>query len=191
MRTLQRFSDSIYGTYQGIEEEVLSEARSRETIPNEATSVSVLLDGVMVSLRKDERPVGTNWREAACGAITFHDRTGKKLRTISSGQMPERNKLTLKCWLVDAFEPLMQERPDATYCRLEPMKDVARMVRTHLWGIINAVVLKVSNGPAESHNSRIKMIKVKSRGYRHKERFITNISFHLGGLDLYPEGTNR
>ncbi len=79
----------------------------------------------------------------------------------------------------------------AMRCRLEPMKDVARMVRTHLWGIINAVVLKVSNGPAESLNSRIKMIKVKSRGYRNKERFMTDIYFHLGGLDLYPEGSNR
>ena len=79
----------------------------------------------------------------------------------------------------------------AMRCRLEPMKDVGRMVRKHLWGIINAVVLKVSNGPAESLNSRIKMIKVKSRGYRNKERFITDIYFHLGGLDLYPEGTNR
>ncbi|MDE2759910.1 MAG: transposase [Paracoccaceae bacterium] len=62
------------------------------------------------------------------------------------------------------------------------------MVRKHLWGIINAVVLKVSNGPAESLNSRIKMIKVKGRGYRNRERFITDIHFHLGGLDLYPEG---
>ncbi len=123
--TLQRLADSIHGTYQGIEEEVLSEARSREAIPKEATSVSVSLDGVMVNLRKDEHPVGTekdsegpagaNWREAACGAITFHDRTGRKLRTISSGQMPERNKLKLKRWLVDEFEPLMQERPDLTY----------------------------------------------------------------------------
>ena len=76
-------------------------------------------------------------------------------------------------------------------CRLEPMKDAARIIRKHLWGIINAIVLKVSNGPAESRNSRIKMIKVKSRGYRNKERFIIDISFHLGGLDLYPEGANR
>lgn len=44
---------------------------------------------------------------------------------------------------------------------------------------------------AESLNSRIKMIKVKSRGYRNKERFITDIYFHLGGLDLYPEGVSR
>ena len=76
----------------------------------------------------------------------------------------------------------------AMRCRLEPMKEVARMVRKHLWGIINAVVLKVGNGPAESLNSRIRMIKVKGRGYRNRERFITDIYFHLGGLNLYPEG---
>lgn len=76
----------------------------------------------------------------------------------------------------------------AMRCRLEPVKDAARMVKSHLWGILNAVVLGVSNGPAESLNSRIKMIKVKSRGYRNKERFINDIYFHLGGLDLYPQG---
>ena len=58
------------------------------------------------------------------------------------------------------------------------------MVKRHLWGIINAVVLGVSNGPAESINSRIKAIKVKSRGFRNKQRFANAIYFHLGGLDL-------
>ncbi|WP_419648622.1 transposase, partial [Thiolapillus sp.] len=38
--------------------------------------------------------------------------------------------------------------------------------KEHLWGILNAIVLKVSNGPAEGLNSRIKMIKVRSRGFR-------------------------
>nr|VFK02430.1 MAG: Transposase [Candidatus Kentron sp. LFY] len=53
-------------------------------------------------------------------------------------------------------------------------------------GILNAVVLKVTNGPAEGINSRIKMIKVRSRGFRNKYRFVTAIYFHLGGLNLYP-----
>ncbi|MYG42735.1 MAG: transposase, partial [Rhodobacteraceae bacterium] len=61
-------------------------------------------------------------------------------------------------------------------CLLEPMKEVAHMVREHLWGIINAVVLKVSNGSAGSLNSRIKMIEVKSRGYRNRKRFITTLT---------------
>ena len=72
--------------------------------------------------------------------------------------------------------------------RLEPIKKVAKTIKTHLWGILNAIVLNVSNGPAEGLNSRIKMLKVRSRGFRNKERFANAIYFHLGGLNLYPEG---
>ena len=75
----------------------------------------------------------------------------------------------------------------AVRCRLEPMKKVAKTIKKHLWGILNAIVLKVSNGPAEGINSRIKAIKVRSHGFRNKERFANAIYFHLGGLDLYPE----
>ncbi|MYJ45361.1 MAG: ISL3 family transposase, partial [Rhodothermaceae bacterium] len=74
----------------------------------------------------------------------------------------------------------------AMRCRLEPIKDAAKTIKNHLWGIINAIVLKVSNGPAESINSRIKTVKVRARGFRNKERFVDAIYFHLGGLDLSP-----
>lgn len=79
----------------------------------------------------------------------------------------------------------------AVRSRLEPIKKVARTIKEHLWGILNAIILKVSNGPAEGLNSRIKMIKVRSRGFRNKERFANAIYFHLGGLELYPEGVIR
>lgn len=79
----------------------------------------------------------------------------------------------------------------AVRSRLEPIKKVARTIKEHLWGILNAIILKVSNGPAEGLNSRIKMIKVRSRGFRNKERFANAIYFHLGGLDLYPDGVAR
>ncbi|WP_320416472.1 transposase [Candidatus Vondammii sp. HM_W22] len=42
----------------------------------------------------------------------------------------------------------------------------AGTIKDHLWGILNAVVFEVSNGPAEGLNSRIKMIKVRGRGFR-------------------------
>ena len=74
----------------------------------------------------------------------------------------------------------------AARCRLTPMTKVAKTIKNHLWGILNAVILKVSNGPAEGINSRIKMIKVRSRGFRNKDRFANAIYFHLGGLELHP-----
>jgi transposase len=76
----------------------------------------------------------------------------------------------------------------AVRSRLDPIKEVAGTIKAHLWGILNAIVLKVSNGPAEGINSRIKTIKVRSRGFRNKRRFANAIYFHFGGLDLYPEG---
>lgn len=74
----------------------------------------------------------------------------------------------------------------AARSRLEPIRKVAATLREHLWGIINAVLLKVHNGGAESINSRIQLLKLRARGFRNKQRFITAIYFHLGGLDLYP-----
>jgi transposase len=74
----------------------------------------------------------------------------------------------------------------AVRSRLAPVKKVAQTIKTHLWGILNAIILNANNGGAESINARIKLIKVRSRGFRNKQRFRNAIYFHLGGLDLYP-----
>ncbi|MFQ5659123.1 MAG: ISL3 family transposase, partial [Gammaproteobacteria bacterium] len=68
----------------------------------------------------------------------------------------------------------------AVRCRLEPIRAVAKLIKTHLWGILNAILLRVSNGGAESINSRIKMIKIRGRGFRNKARYINAIYFHMG-----------
>ena len=71
--------------------------------------------------------------------------------------------------------------------RLTAMVKLARTIRKHLWGIINAIVLSASNGKSESMNSRIQKLKSRSNGFRNRERFRNAIYFHLGALDLYPE----
>lgn len=70
--------------------------------------------------------------------------------------------------------------------RLETIKAVARMVRRHIDGIINAIVLRATNASAESINSRIQKVKRMSHGFRNRERFRNAIYFHLGGLELHP-----
>lgn len=75
----------------------------------------------------------------------------------------------------------------AVRSRLEPMVKVARMIRKHLRGIVNAVVLKTTNAMSESMNSKIQRIKARACGYRNRTRFKNAILFHLGGLDLYPQ----
>jgi transposase len=72
--------------------------------------------------------------------------------------------------------------------RLEPLKRVARMIRTHLRGIVNGMALRATNAVAESVNARIQKIKAAACGFRNRGRFRNAIMFHLGGLDLYPAG---
>jgi transposase len=73
-------------------------------------------------------------------------------------------------------------------CRLKPVVKVGNMVREHLWGILNAIIAKVTNAKSESMNSRIQKIKAMACGFRNRTRFRRAILFHLGGLKLLPEG---
>lgn len=75
-------------------------------------------------------------------------------------------------------------------CRLEPVVKVGRMVRSYLWGILNAIRLKVTNAMAESTNATIQKIKARACGFRNRARFRTAILFHRGGLSLYPSGVS-
>jgi len=71
--------------------------------------------------------------------------------------------------------------------RLEPIQRVARMIKKHWQGVINAATSEVTNARAEAINSRIQWIKRMACGYRNRDNFRHAIYFHLGGLELYPE----
>ena len=68
------------------------------------------------------------------------------------------------------------------------MLRAAQTISTHLWGIINAVVLRTTNATTESLNARIQWMKRTACGFRNRERFRNAILFHCGALELYPEG---
>ena len=70
--------------------------------------------------------------------------------------------------------------------RLAPIKRVARMFKAHLANILTYFETFLTNGPIEGLNNRIQGLIKKAFGYRNRERFKTDILFHLGGLDLYP-----
>lgn len=93
-------------------------------------------------------------------------------------------KYTARGWAARAWKQWIGW---AQRSRLEPMKRVARTIRDQLWGIINAIVLKVTNAGAESLNAKIQWIKRQACGFRNRDRFRNAIYFHLGGLDLYPQ----
>lgn len=70
--------------------------------------------------------------------------------------------------------------------RMEPVRKVARLIKEHLWGILNAVVKRLTNASSESINARIQWMKKNACGFRNRDRFRAAIMFHCGGLDLYP-----
>ncbi|RMD58403.1 ISL3 family transposase, partial [Candidatus Parcubacteria bacterium] len=70
---------------------------------------------------------------------------------------------------------------------LAPMVKTARLIRTHLEGILNAIVKGVTNARAEALNAKIQRIQSRACGYRNRDRFRPAIYFHCGGLEMYPE----
>ena len=95
--TLQRVTRSMNADLEKLPSEQRARIRSAEDIPAGARSVSVSLDGVMLPLMKGEdgRSEGS-WREASCGAVSFHDARGNRQKTLYFGRMPEAGKETLK-----------------------------------------------------------------------------------------------
>jgi len=88
-----------------------------------------------------------------------------------------------RTWATKAWERLCAW---ASRTRLAPMVRVAKTLRYHLIGIVNAIVLRVSNASSESVNSKVQDLKRRANGYRNRQRFRDAILFHLGRLDLYP-----
>jgi transposase len=118
-----------------------------------------------LQLTKQNLKTARAWRikEAASGLWSYSYR-----------KVAERNWKELLGWI--------------SRCRLEPVIKVGRMVRQHLWGIINAIMHRATNAIAESINATIQKIKARACGFRNRSRFRTAILFHKGGLSMLPSG---
>ena len=69
---------------------------------------------------------------------------------------------------------------------IDAMKDVARMMKTHLEKIMNCIVHRITNARSEGINSRKALIEKMAYGFRNKEHLKTAIYFRCGNLQLYP-----
>lgn len=106
-------------------EDALSEAT---TIPAEAATVSVSLDGVMVNTVGAKRAEGKakakakggcgkgswGYREASVGVLTFYSASGERLLTRRVARMPEQGKRGTKAWLSRELGHVRGRRPDLT-----------------------------------------------------------------------------
>lgn len=77
----------------------------------------------------------------------------------------------------------------AVRSRLQPIKEVARMLKRRFENIITYLRHQITNAASESLNAKIQWVKYTARGFRNKQNFINAIYFHCGGLDLAPSPT--
>lgn len=93
----------------------------------------------------------------------------------------------------DCSEPVEAKAYLKSWCRqamatgLEPIRKVARMLKTHRRHLLSYFRHRLSNAPAEGINSRIQQFIQRACGYRNRDRFKRDVLFHLGGLNLHPE----
>jgi len=98
--------------------------RQGETIPVEATTVAISLDGVLAPMRDGERaakrvptegkrPTGpAGYREVGCATLSFYNAEGDRLSTLRWARMPEVRKATL-CGQIEAeLRSVLASRPD-------------------------------------------------------------------------------
>lgn len=100
--------------------------RTQETIPEEAVSIAVSLDGVMAPMKDGQRqakrqdavakgksPSGpSGYQEVGCATVSYYDRFGERLLTRRMARMPETNKATLKSQLTTELIGALSHRPD-------------------------------------------------------------------------------
>ena len=107
-------------------EDFESKLRAGWEIPEQAATVAVSLDGVMVPMRDGARdhkraqsvaagketrgPAG--YQEVGCGTLSFYDHDGERLSTLRLGRMPESKKATLKAMLSAELSAVREQRPE-------------------------------------------------------------------------------
>lgn len=105
--------------------------RDSESVPEDAVSVAISLDGIMVPIKEDERveqkskrnkkkdceleeeeSSSVSYREASCGTMSLYDEVGGRLGTRFLGRMPEKGKIVLKSTLAEELNAALESKPD-------------------------------------------------------------------------------
>lgn len=164
--------------------------------------VAKQLAEVVDKTRQNEHPrLPADSRRQAKGT-RFLWQYGEKWMTESRHEkltwLREQMQQTSQCWTLKELARDIWDRPWnderradwlrwiglAENCDVAVMRNVAKTIRKRLYGILNAMRYRVSNGNAEALNSKIRLLRIKARGYRNRERFKLGVMFHYGKLDI-------
>ena len=123
--SLDRLPKLLSATWEARREEFEATLLQQLSVPEDAVSVAVSLDGVMAPMKdggkqekrakrvaKGKLPSGpAGYREVGCGTVSFYDRRGERL-TIQMARMPEARKVSLKSSLAEHLSAALASRPD-------------------------------------------------------------------------------
>lgn len=89
-----------------------------------------------------------------------------------------------RLWSTERRNDWLQWISLASECDVPMMKNAAKTIKKRLYGILNAMRHRVSNGNAEARNSKIRLLRIKARGYQNRERFKLGVMLHYGKLNM-------
>ena len=124
--TLDRLPKALSVYWEAQRPQFEATLRKQETIPPEAVSMAVSLDGVMAPMKDGKRqakrqdavakgksPSGpAGYQEVGCATVSYYDRFGERLVTRRMARMPETKKATLKSQLTAEVMGALIQRPD-------------------------------------------------------------------------------
>jgi len=140
------------------------------------------LKGIRWGTLKD----ASHWNEKQIEIMHWLQRSG--LKTARAWRMKERLREVLHEARAggDPAQPLKQWVSWARRSRLSPFKRLGATIRDHMDGIINSYKHQMSNGTAESINSKIQAAIARARGFRTHNNLFTVIYLLTGKLTHLP-----
>ena len=113
--SLVRLSAAAGRCMEACGDELMEDLRASEGVPEDAASLVVSLDGVMMRMNAEasgDEVTEAGWREASCGVVALVDGEGKTLQSRCFGRLPEAGKVGLKSQLMAETFHWLKRKPD-------------------------------------------------------------------------------
>ncbi|REG82294.1 ISL3 family transposase [Algoriphagus antarcticus] len=101
-------------------------------------------------------------------------------------QVRENFKDLFSCGKLFAWTLYNKWTADSKRKNIKEIDKVVETFNNHISGVVNALIMNLSNAMAERLNGKIQELKTVGKGYRTFANFRSAILFFHGGLDLYP-----
>lgn len=118
--------------------------------------------------------------------IKFEAIAGTNYEVSKAWQVRENFKDLFSCGKLYAWTLYNKWTADSKRRKIKEIDKVIETFNNHISGVVNALIMNLSNAMAERLNGKIQELKTVGKGYRTFANFRSAILFFHGGLDLYP-----